>query len=145
MPNHPVPALPFTDDQRDVLTTWSRSRALPQRQLLRAHIILLAAEGVASRSIAARLGCSRPTVQLWRRRLCEADIGGHEEDAPGCGRPATYDERTVTTILSVTMGRPPKGETDGAAALWLSVSALAQAPRLVWRDHDLLPHLGASS
>ncbi len=57
MANHPAPALLLTEGQADVLTTWSRSRALPQRQVLRARIVLLAAEGLATSSIAARLGC----------------------------------------------------------------------------------------
>lgn len=31
MANHPAPALLLSDEQTDVLTTWSRTRALPQR------------------------------------------------------------------------------------------------------------------
>lgn len=141
MANHPVPALILSDDQHDVLTTWSRSRALPQRQVLRARIILLAAEGVPNRSIAARLNCSQPTVQLWRRRFSDAGIAGLEEDAPGRGRPATYDERTVTRILSITMGRPPKGETHwSSSAVAERVGVSASTVLRVWRDHDLQPH-----
>lgn len=111
MANHPAPPLVLPDSQRDVLTTWSRSRALPQRQVLSARIVLLAAEGVPNSSIAARLGCSQPTVRLWRERFAAAGVAGLEEDASGRGRPAIYDERTTAKVLSVTLGRPPRGET----------------------------------
>ena len=98
------------DAKHDVPTTWSRSLALPQRQVLCARIVLLAAEGVPNSSIAARPGCSQPTVRLWRKRFAAAGIADLEEDAPGRGRPALYDERTTAQVLSVTLGRPPKGE-----------------------------------
>ena len=111
MANRPAPPVPLNDDQRTALTTWARSRALPQRQVLRARIILLAAEGVSHAAIAAQLGCSEPTVRLWRQRFSDAGIAGLEEDAPGRGRPATYEERLVAKVITVTLGKPPRGET----------------------------------
>jgi hypothetical protein len=44
MANHPAPPLDISEDDRSTLTTWSRSRALPQRLVLRACIVLLAAD-----------------------------------------------------------------------------------------------------
>src|ERR1039458_6251274 len=111
MPYHPVPAAVVSSDQRAVLTTWAQSRVLSHRRVLRARILLLAAAGEANSRIASPLGSSIPTVQLWRRRFAEAGVAGLEQDAPGRGRPRVYDERTVAKIISVTMGRPPKGET----------------------------------
>ena len=62
MPFAPAPPLALTDAAFSALTTWSRSRALPQRLVLRARIVLLASEGVPNRQIALRLGASAPTV-----------------------------------------------------------------------------------
>src|SRR2546426_1806165 len=104
MANRPAPALNVDNEQHAALTTWARSRVLPQRQVLRARIVLLAAEGVGNAAIAARLQCSQPTVRLWRRRFDEAGVAGLEEDAPGRGRPRTHDERVVARVLSVTLG-----------------------------------------
>ena len=141
MANHPAPALLLTEGQADVLTTWSRSRALPQRQVLRARIVLLAAEGVATSSIAARLGCSEPTVRLWRERFAAAGIAGLEEDAPGRGRPATYDERTVAKVISITLGRPPRGETHWSSRAVAERAGVSKTTVLrIWQDHDLQPH-----
>jgi hypothetical protein len=48
MANRPPPAHRLDDDQRAALSTRARSRALPQRQVLRPRVVLLAAEGVAN-------------------------------------------------------------------------------------------------
>ena len=141
MANHAAPALVVTNAQREVLSTWSRSRALPQRQVLRARIVLLAAEGVPNRSIAARLDCSQPTVRLWRERFVAMGIAGLEEDAPGRGRPAIYDERTVAKVLSTTLGKPPKGETHwSSSAVAERVGVSSSTVLRIWREHDLQPH-----
>jgi len=69
MANRAAPALLLDDDSRTALTAWTRSRTLPQRQVLRAQIVLLAAEGIANSTIAEQLHCSIPTVLLWRQRF----------------------------------------------------------------------------
>jgi len=51
-----------TTAERAALEMWTRSRSLPHRQVLRAKIVLLAADGLASDVIAERLGCNRLTV-----------------------------------------------------------------------------------
>jgi transposase len=141
MANHAAPALLLGADQTDVLSTWSRSRALPQRQVLRARIVLLAAEGVPNTSIAARLGCSQPTARLWRERFAAAGIAGLEEDAPGRGRPATYDERLVARVISVTLGPPPRGETHWGSRAVAERTGVSKTTVLrIWRDHELQPH-----
>jgi len=73
-----------TAEQLEVLQTWARSRVLPQRQVLRAKIILSARDGIANEVIATRLGCSKPTVLKWRARF-EADGVDGLEEAGGRG------------------------------------------------------------
>ena len=72
--------------ERATLQTWSRSRALPLRQVQRAKIILMAADGVTNQNIAAHLDLSRPTIQLWRQRFLALRLVGLEKDAPRPGR-----------------------------------------------------------
>ena len=140
MANHPVAAAVLTDEQRAALTVWSKSRVLPQRQVLRARIILLAAEGVPTNSIATRLGCSVPTARLWRQRFAEAGLAGLEEDAPGRGRPAVYDERTVAKVISVTLGAPPRGETHwSSTAVAERVGVSATTVLRIWREQKIQP------
>jgi transposase len=141
MSNRPAPALRIDADSRLALTTWTRSRTLPQRQVLRAHIVLDAADGIANSAIAEQLHCSIPTVLLWRQRFQDAGVAGLEEDAPGRGRPRTYDEQVVAKIISVTLGRPRKGETHWSSRAVADRVGVSKSTVLrVWQDHDLQPH-----
>jgi transposase len=141
MPNHPAAALVLTEDQRQSLEAWRRSRTLPQRQVLRAQIVLRAADGVATAEIARGLRTSEPTVRLWRARFAESGIAGLEEDAPGRGRPRSYDQAVINRIVSVTLGRPPKGETHWSSrAVAAKVGVSSTTVQRVWIEHKLQPH-----
>jgi transposase len=103
--------------------------------------VLRAAEGIANRKIADELQCSVPTVLLWRQRFQDAGVAGLEQDAPGRGRPRIHDEQVIAKIISVTLNRPPKGEThwssrEVAGRVGVSRSTVLRA----WQDHDLQPY-----
>ena len=76
----------LTVEERQTLETWVRGRNLPYRQVVRAKIITLAADGVSNQAIAKILGVSRPTVQLWRERFLALRVAGLKQDAPRPGR-----------------------------------------------------------
>jgi transposase len=77
---------------------------------------------------------------LWRRRFAEAGVAGLEQDAPGRGRPRVYDDGTVAKIISVTLGRPPKGETYWTApAVAREVGVSPSTVLRVWRDNKIQP------
>jgi transposase-like protein len=61
--------LSMTDGQREVLETLVRSRASEFRQVQRAQVLLLAADGVSNVEIAERCEVSRPTVLAWRKQF----------------------------------------------------------------------------
>jgi transposase len=135
-----APPLSVTAEQREVLETWSRSRVLPQRQVQRARIILLAAEGRANELIAKEVGCSKPSVLKWRDRFAVAGVDGLEE-AGGRGRKPTLGRGFVEKVMATTLGRPPKGTTHWTTrslADRLGVSHMTV--HRVWRDHRLQPH-----
>jgi transposase len=77
------------------------------RDLERARIVLLAAEGLPAAEIAARVGCSRPTVTLWRRRY-ETDGLDGLGDAPRSGAPPKLDQARKDEILAATLAPPPE-------------------------------------
>jgi Winged helix-turn helix len=70
-----------------------RSRAarytVPHGEVLRAKIVLLAAEGKTNAEIARRLDCSLRTVSLWRKRFFEQRLDGLC-DRPRPGRPRRF-------------------------------------------------------
>lgn len=133
-------ALYVTPEQREVLETWSRSRAIPHRQVQRARIVLLAAEGVANEVIADQLNTSKPSVLKWRARFTEAGVDGLD-DAPGRGRRPVYGRQFVEKVIRTTLRKPPRGVTHWstrtlAAHLGVSHGTI----NTIWRDAGLQPH-----
>jgi transposase len=62
---------------------------LPYREVVRAQLVLLAAEGVDNDEIAARLNTRREVVSKWRKRFFEEGLAGLEE-RPRQGRPVRF-------------------------------------------------------
>lgn len=58
-------------------------------QVVRARMILLAAQGLSNQEIAARLQTRREVVCLWRKRFFEQRLEGLEE-RPRPGRPRAF-------------------------------------------------------
>ena len=135
-----APPLAVSSDQRKVLELWSRSRVLPQRQVLRARIVLLAADGVANEVIANRLGCSKPNVLKWRGRFENAGIEGLEE-APGRGRPPIYDQAFTEKVVSTTLSKPTNGATHWSTrSLAEELGVSYGTVHRIWRERRLQPH-----
>ncbi len=68
MPGPQLPALDLTADERHGLEVLVRRHTAPQQVVLRARIILLAADGLNNSQIARTLGVEADTVRLWRQR-----------------------------------------------------------------------------
>ena len=58
----------------------TRKYTSPYRDVIRAKIILLAAEGLANDLIAVRLDTSRQIVSKWRHRFFEERVAGLEKE-----------------------------------------------------------------
>ena len=75
-------------EERRELETRAVKYTLPYFQVVRARMILHAAEGLANDQIAERLDTRREVVSLWRKRFFEERLAGLEERARS-GRPRT--------------------------------------------------------
>jgi transposase len=62
------------------------------REVVRAKIVLLAAEGHTNVEIARRLDCTEKSVGKWRRRFFEEGLPGLDEK-PRPGRPRSFSPR----------------------------------------------------
>ena len=89
MPRKSPYVLSLTADQRRELEARSRRYTLPYRDVVRAKIVLMAAEGLDNDEIAARLDTRREIVSKWRKRFYEAGLAGLEERPRG-GRPPVF-------------------------------------------------------
>jgi hypothetical protein len=79
----------LTRHERDILEGQIRKYTSPYRDVIRAKIILLAAEGLENDVIAARLDTPRQIVSKWRKRFCLWRLPGLEEQPRG-GRPPRF-------------------------------------------------------
>ncbi|MFK5636163.1 IS630 family transposase, partial [Ornithinimicrobium sp. LYQ103] len=62
MANRPAPALVLPEGDREELLRWTRSTTTRAGLVMRARIVLAAAEGKANDHIAERVGTTRTTV-----------------------------------------------------------------------------------
>ena len=65
-------AITISSDERKTLGKWGRGRSTPGRLVLRAKIVLAAADGTLNKDIAAELGTGMKTVCLWRNRFAKS-------------------------------------------------------------------------
>ena len=82
----------LTDEEELMLRQRARKYTLPYFQVLRAQMILLAADGLQNDEIAARLNTRREVVSQWRKRFFYERVEGLEE-RPRPGRPRAFPPR----------------------------------------------------
>jgi len=135
-------AIMLDDQERLTLARWARGRSTPARLVLRARIVLRAANGMDNLSIAERVGTGRLTVARWRNRFATGRLAGIERDAPRGGRKPTSRSRVAQRIVEATTRTTPPGATHWstrtlADALGVSRSMIHR----VWQANGLKPHL----
>jgi hypothetical protein len=89
MPRHSPFLIRLSRKERDILESRARKYTLPYFEVLRAKIILLAADGNPNDQIAAALSVGRDVVSLWRKRFFHDRLPGLEEH-PRPGRPRVF-------------------------------------------------------
>ena len=88
--------------ERQTLERWSRGRRTPARLVLRAKIVLGAADGKENLGIAEELGVGRLTVARWRLRFTTHGLSCLEKDAPRGGRKPTIRSQVAQRIVEAT-------------------------------------------
>jgi transposase len=76
-------------DEKRHLQAIARKYTSPYRDVMRAKVILLAAQGLSNKQIGARLELPRQIVSKWRKRFFEQRLAGLRE-RPRRGRPAVF-------------------------------------------------------
>jgi transposase len=77
-----APTIVLSDDEKAQLTKLARSKMTSVRLAQRARIVLLAAQGLQNKDIAAELRVGRVQVGRWRDRYAQGGIEGIERDLP---------------------------------------------------------------
>jgi len=134
-------ALEVSEEARRTLEGWVNARTSPQRIVMRARIVLLAAQGLANRRIAQEVRTSRPTVILWRDRFAAGGVAALLEDAPGRGRPASITRAKVKRIIEATTQTRPRGATHWSTRSLAKAQGISHATvQRIWDAHGLQPH-----
>ena len=124
---------------RAELMRYSRSKKTSVRLAQRASIVLLAADGLQNKHIAAQLGIGRVQVSRWRERYLAAGLAGIERDLPRGAPPKKVD---VARLVELTTQSLPKAATHWSTrtmAAELGVHSATVSRH--WRANGLKPHL----
>ena len=127
------------------LRVLSQRRRIEARVQQRARVILLAAQGLQNKEIAAEVKLDRRQVALWRDRFHDGGIEALSHDASRPGRTPTVTPEVELRIIDTTLHEKPAAATHWstrtlAAQLGLSATSI----RRVWQRNGLKPHLQRS-
>jgi transposase len=138
----PATALTITETQREVLEALARSRTAEVRQVTRARVLLLAADGVSNVEIAQRVGVSRPTVLAWRKQFESDGLMRFGRVATGRGRKPSIPDQTIAEIVRLTLQETPDGETHWTCrGMARRVGVSKTTVQVIWSQLGFKPHL----
>src|SRR5438477_3843961 len=130
----------LSDEDREVLERWARRPKSSQALALRCRIVLAAADGESSGSIAGRLGCHPSTVGKWRGRFARRGFDGlHDEPRPG--KPRSIGDDRVERVIVKTLEEQPPDATHWSTRSMAQATGMSQtAVSRIWRAFALKPH-----
>lgn len=127
-------------EERSFLESQVRRHKAPRSLSERCRMILLCAEGLPSKAVAARLGVHEHTVGKWRRRFAEHRIEGlTDEYRPG--RPRRVSDEQVAEVIERTLQKTPKDATHWSIRSMAAEAGLSHTTiRRIWTAFGLQPH-----
>lgn len=130
-----------SDGERAELERLIRARNTAQKVVLRARVVLLTADGVATSEIVGQLKTTYPTVSRWRRRYAEDGVDGLRKDAPRPGRKRRISEEQTREVIARTLHGTPVNGTHWSTRTMAAATGLSKATiQRLWRAHGLQPH-----
>lgn len=92
MPRQSPFQIVLTAEEADRLQTMAAKYTSPYYQVVRAKVVLMAAEGLENKEVGQRLDLPRQIVSKWRQRFFHHRLRGLE-DEPRPGRPRRFSPR----------------------------------------------------
>ena len=106
----------LTSEERAGLESLARSAKTEHRRRFKARIVLMAADGAATRAIGRALMCTTGTASKWRVRYAKDRLAGFSETG-NRGAEARYGEEVGRRILAVLDTAPPNGYANWSGPL----------------------------
>jgi transposase len=100
----------LSDADRAVLEGRARAYALRHADVVRAKIVLMAADGVANKQIAGRLDVHVDVVSRWRKRFAGEGLAGLA-DRERAGRPCRFAASVVAQVKALACELPAESGT----------------------------------
>lgn len=137
-----APPVVLEPEVKTSLEQWSRSRLLAARQVERAKVVLLAAEGKSDIEIGELLGISNQKASRWRKRFLRLGMPGLEKDAPRPGRKPAIPAGVKEALIHKTTQSKPANATHWSTRTMAAEMGVSEATvRRIWHAHGLKPHL----
>jgi len=89
MPRHSPYPITLTNEEKRMLEGIARKYTSPYYHVVRAKVILLAAQGLDNDQIGSHVSLPRQIVSKWRTRFFEERLAGLE-NLPRSGRPPSF-------------------------------------------------------
>ena len=133
------------EEQRN-LEKWASTRSTSVRLRERARIVLMAAEGMTNKAIAAQLGIDTNKVGRWRNRVAtegSACIGKERPRGANHGGKNTEAQAQLRSkIIEATTQTTPNDATHWSCrSMARHLGTTHSFVNRVWRAHGLKPHL----
>ena len=133
--------LTFDEETREQLLGLSKSTTLPHRVVLRAKMILASAEGLTNTEAGRRVGASPQAVGKWRRRFLENGLSGLDDELRP-GRPRTYEDDKVASLINRALRDKPQGSTHWSARTLGKAEGVSRSTVQRWLElFGVKPHL----
>lgn len=131
----------LSENEQAQLENIVRARTSQIRDVFRAKIILMAAEGNESKTIASALGANKNTISLWRNRFKENRLKGLREQS-GRGRKRIYDQEMMKQIIDTTLYEKPQNATHWSTRSMAEQTQVSHMTvKRIWNAHQIKPHL----
>jgi transposase len=131
----------LSEQDRLTLNRWVKSRAIGEKQKLRAQLVLMAADGIASQMILKTLKISAPTLSLWRQRYLDKGLEGLKKGKTRPSRVPPLPVEKVQEVLTLTMtGKLAHATHWSCRTLAQQVGISRMVVHRIWREHALKPN-----
>jgi len=136
-----APVIELDEDERVRLDGFRRSRSTPVRVRERACIVLLAADGLTNKEIAAHLKQDPGKVGRWRQRFAEFRLEGILKDKTRPGRIPAIAPSRCSEIVKMTLEQKPEGRTHWSRSSMAKAAGVSESTvGRIWAAHGLKPH-----
>lgn len=131
----------MTSGERETLERLALSHTAPHREVKRAKVLLMAADGVANTRIAEEVGVTPVTVRSWRSRFSTDGLAKLGQVRGGRGRKPTITDEQVAQIVRLTTEEVPPGHTHWSCRTMAKrVGVSHAAVQRIWSDLGIKPH-----